>query len=241
MPFNLRNFEEEAKAKMGVVECVSHKLIEPFQVLYEKHGKWRHNVSLLAKLITGCYRSVNILSRHFATKFMKSLFGAWNGLEFPENFKHLSFEKTPTFTFFIPGLFKHSFPHRLILIPLKTFSNFQLNSLPNSNTPSCYFRTVSLSLLATPLTRPCTRVSTVFPMVNSRKWWRLNSNWLMDLRPPRRRSPKSRKRARRIPLLLPLQRQKKLPQKRKLERSFSKTTGINSKPDRQLNTHTLES
>jgi len=40
MPFNLRNFEEEAKAKMGVVECVNHKLIEPFQVLYEKHSKF---------------------------------------------------------------------------------------------------------------------------------------------------------------------------------------------------------
>ena len=39
MPFNLRNFEEEARAKMGVVECVAHKLIEPFQVLYEKHSK----------------------------------------------------------------------------------------------------------------------------------------------------------------------------------------------------------
>lgn len=39
MPFNLRNFEEEAKAKMGVVECVAHKLIEPFNVLYEKHSK----------------------------------------------------------------------------------------------------------------------------------------------------------------------------------------------------------
>lgn len=24
---------------MGVVECVSHKMIEPFQVLYEKPGK----------------------------------------------------------------------------------------------------------------------------------------------------------------------------------------------------------
>lgn len=36
MPFNLRHFEEETKARMGVVECVSHKLIEPFQVLYEK-------------------------------------------------------------------------------------------------------------------------------------------------------------------------------------------------------------
>lgn len=40
MPFNLRNFEEEAKAKMGVVECVSHKLIEPFQVLYEKSSEY---------------------------------------------------------------------------------------------------------------------------------------------------------------------------------------------------------
>lgn len=41
MPFNLRNFEEEKKAKMGVVECVNHKLIEPFQVLYEKPGTFR--------------------------------------------------------------------------------------------------------------------------------------------------------------------------------------------------------
>jgi hypothetical protein len=46
MPFNLRNFEEEAKAKMGVVECVSHKLIEPFNVLYEKHSEyyWVHKL-----------------------------------------------------------------------------------------------------------------------------------------------------------------------------------------------------
>ncbi|XP_046684240.1 proliferation-associated protein 2G4 [Homalodisca vitripennis] len=36
MPFNLRNFEEEKKARLGVTECVNHKLIEPFQVLYEK-------------------------------------------------------------------------------------------------------------------------------------------------------------------------------------------------------------
>jgi len=39
MPFNLRCFEEETKAKMGVVECVNHKLIEPFQVLFEKPGE----------------------------------------------------------------------------------------------------------------------------------------------------------------------------------------------------------
>jgi len=39
MPFNIRSFEEETKARMGVVECVSHKMIEPFQVLYEKPCK----------------------------------------------------------------------------------------------------------------------------------------------------------------------------------------------------------
>jgi hypothetical protein len=60
MPFNLRNFEEEAKAKMGVVECVSHKLIEPFQVLYEKNNEYvaqfKFTVLLLpngVNLITG--------------------------------------------------------------------------------------------------------------------------------------------------------------------------------------------
>lgn len=36
MPFNLRSIEDENKAKMAVVECVNHRLIEPFQVLYEK-------------------------------------------------------------------------------------------------------------------------------------------------------------------------------------------------------------
>jgi len=36
MPFSLRNLEDEKKARMGIVECVSHKLVEPFTVLYEK-------------------------------------------------------------------------------------------------------------------------------------------------------------------------------------------------------------
>ncbi|KAK9871253.1 hypothetical protein WA026_011527 [Henosepilachna vigintioctopunctata] len=40
MPFNLRTFQDETKAKMGVVECVKNKLIEPFQVLYEKSGEF---------------------------------------------------------------------------------------------------------------------------------------------------------------------------------------------------------
>lgn len=69
MPFNLRNFEEEAKAKMGVVECVSHKLIEPFQVLYEKHSEYQKTFQLSSKdnsMILSL--SVEIMSRHFARK-----------------------------------------------------------------------------------------------------------------------------------------------------------------------------
>jgi len=38
MPFNIRNMEDEKKARMGVVECVHHRLIEPFQVLFDKEG-----------------------------------------------------------------------------------------------------------------------------------------------------------------------------------------------------------
>lgn len=40
MPFNLRVFEDEKKAKMGIVECMKNKLIEPFQVLYEKSPEY---------------------------------------------------------------------------------------------------------------------------------------------------------------------------------------------------------
>jgi len=38
MPFNIRNCAEEKKARMGVVECVKHNVIQPFNVLYEKDG-----------------------------------------------------------------------------------------------------------------------------------------------------------------------------------------------------------
>ena len=40
MPFTLRAFEEEKKARMGVLECVNHKLLEPFTVLYEKDNEF---------------------------------------------------------------------------------------------------------------------------------------------------------------------------------------------------------
>lgn len=32
MPFTLRSFEDEKKAKMGVLECERHNLVKPFQV-----------------------------------------------------------------------------------------------------------------------------------------------------------------------------------------------------------------
>ncbi|GFS04234.1 proliferation-associated protein 2G4-like [Elysia marginata] len=39
MPFTLRALEDEKKAKMGVVECVKHDLVQPFNVLYEREGE----------------------------------------------------------------------------------------------------------------------------------------------------------------------------------------------------------
>ena len=40
MPFNLRSLDDLARAKMGVVECVNHEILEPFQVLYEREGQY---------------------------------------------------------------------------------------------------------------------------------------------------------------------------------------------------------
>ncbi|XP_068142705.1 proliferation-associated protein 2G4 [Drosophila tropicalis] len=72
MPFNIRSFEEETKARMGVVECVSHKMIEPFQVLYEKPSEvvaqFKHTVLLMpngVNLVTGIPFNVeNYVSEH---------------------------------------------------------------------------------------------------------------------------------------------------------------------------------
>ncbi|XP_015783061.1 proliferation-associated protein 2G4 [Tetranychus urticae] len=40
MPFTMRALEDEKKARMGAVECANHKLIEAFNVLYEKEGEF---------------------------------------------------------------------------------------------------------------------------------------------------------------------------------------------------------
>ena len=61
MPFSLRNLEDEKKARMGVVECVSHKLLEPFHVLYEKpcksHINYLFSFSLLHRFFSFNSRS----------------------------------------------------------------------------------------------------------------------------------------------------------------------------------------
>jgi len=40
MAFSLRHFDDEKKAKMGVVECERHGLMQPYRVLYEKEGEY---------------------------------------------------------------------------------------------------------------------------------------------------------------------------------------------------------
>lgn len=40
MPFTLRAFEDEKKARLGVGECTNHELIIPYPVLYEKDGEY---------------------------------------------------------------------------------------------------------------------------------------------------------------------------------------------------------
>ncbi|KAI8999948.1 peptidase M24, structural domain-containing protein [Gaertneriomyces semiglobifer] len=39
MAFSLRHFEDEKKARMGIVECANHGLVAPYQVYYEKEGE----------------------------------------------------------------------------------------------------------------------------------------------------------------------------------------------------------
>ncbi|XP_062872147.1 proliferation-associated protein 2G4b [Trichomycterus rosablanca] len=40
MPFTLRAFEDESKARLGVVECTKHELLLPYTILHEKEGEY---------------------------------------------------------------------------------------------------------------------------------------------------------------------------------------------------------
>lgn len=40
MPFTLRLFEDEKQARLGVIECAKHDLVEPYPVYFEKEGEY---------------------------------------------------------------------------------------------------------------------------------------------------------------------------------------------------------
>jgi len=40
MPFTLRVCEDEKMARLGVIECAKHDLVEPYPVYYEKEGEF---------------------------------------------------------------------------------------------------------------------------------------------------------------------------------------------------------
>jgi len=40
LPFSLRHFEDEKKAKIGTTECVKHDLLQPYEVVFEKEGEF---------------------------------------------------------------------------------------------------------------------------------------------------------------------------------------------------------
>ncbi|KAL1020892.1 hypothetical protein UPYG_G00006060 [Umbra pygmaea] len=72
MPFTLRAMEDEAKARLGVVECAKHELLQPFNVLHEKEGEFvaqfKFTVLLMAngpiRITKGLYDPELIKSEH---------------------------------------------------------------------------------------------------------------------------------------------------------------------------------
>lgn len=53
LPFTLRSFSDERSAKMGVRECVSHELLLPYPVLYERAGDKIAHVKFTILLLQG--------------------------------------------------------------------------------------------------------------------------------------------------------------------------------------------
>lgn len=72
MPFTLRAFEDESKARLGVVECAKHELLQPFTVLHEKEGEFvaqfKFTVLLMAngplRITTGFFEPELYKSEH---------------------------------------------------------------------------------------------------------------------------------------------------------------------------------
>jgi len=40
MPFTLRHFDDEKRARLGVIECAKHELVEPYPIYHEKEGEF---------------------------------------------------------------------------------------------------------------------------------------------------------------------------------------------------------
>lgn len=70
MPFSLRALEDEKKARMGVVECQSHGLVEAFPVLWEKEGTFVAQYKYTA--IIGANGTVRITNPPFDIELCKS-------------------------------------------------------------------------------------------------------------------------------------------------------------------------
>jgi len=47
MPFSLRSCDDENKARVGLKECVSHKLLSPFDILVDREGEFVAQFKLL--------------------------------------------------------------------------------------------------------------------------------------------------------------------------------------------------
>uniref|UniRef100_A0A8B9LRN0 Proliferation-associated protein 2G4 n=1 Tax=Astyanax mexicanus TaxID=7994 RepID=A0A8B9LRN0_ASTMX len=72
MPFTLRALEDEGKARLGVVECAKHELLQPFSVLNEKEGEFVAQFKFTVLLMAN--GPLRITSGAFEPEFYKSEF-----------------------------------------------------------------------------------------------------------------------------------------------------------------------
>ncbi|KAJ8306886.1 hypothetical protein KUTeg_014970 [Tegillarca granosa] len=70
MPFTLRLCDDEKKAKMGVMECVKHELMQPFTVLYDREEKDLVDEELKTLLATSASRKAAKKKKKKAGKLM---------------------------------------------------------------------------------------------------------------------------------------------------------------------------
>jgi len=70
MPFNLRHFDDIKKARMGVMECVSHKLVAPYPVVWEREGE--HVAQFKYTVMIGPSGPVKLTGAHVDVSLYKS-------------------------------------------------------------------------------------------------------------------------------------------------------------------------